>query len=99
MKKIQGYAAGFFVFAVAFLGMISILGVWNVFSGDVITKSFETLGVLAGVAAIVMIAGRFIDTKPDQGVIFVPNPGWKSLRKKAQVLSTADWVSMIIPVP
>jgi len=80
MKKIQGYAAGFFIFAVSVLGVISILGVWNIFSGDVITKSFETLGLLGLVAVIVMIAAQFIDAKHD-GVIYVPNPGWKSMRK------------------
>lgn len=81
MKKIQGYAAGFFIFAVTILGTISILGIWDVFGGDVIWKSFETLGLLAFVAVIVMIAGRAVGGRSDNNVIYVPNPGWTSLRK------------------
>jgi hypothetical protein len=80
MKKAQGYAAGFFIFAVAVLGIISILGVWQVFNSDVIGKSFESIGLLAFVAIIVIAACRYLDAKTE-GVIYVPNPGWKGLRK------------------
>ena len=46
-----------------------------------IIKSFETLGLLAVVAVIIMIASRFMDAKTTEAVVYVPNPGWKSLRK------------------
>jgi len=61
MKKLQNSAAFFFIISVIVLAFISILGVCEVFGGDVITKSFETLGLLAGVAVIIMVAGRFVD--------------------------------------
>jgi len=81
MRQFRGYAAGFFVFAVVVLGTISILGIWDVLSGDVIWKSFETLGLLAVVAVIVMTAGKSIGVNPNDAVIYAPNPGWASLRK------------------
>jgi hypothetical protein len=61
MKKAQNIAAGLFVFCVWILTLISIFGIWEVFDGDVIAKSFQTLGLLAGVALIVIIAGKFAD--------------------------------------
>jgi len=85
MSTIKEYAASFFIFAVAVLGVISILGVWDVLKGDVIWKSFETLGLLAFVAAIVMIAGRAMDSR-STGVIYVPNPIWSSVRKGTLIL-------------
>jgi len=61
MKKLQNSAAGFFIVSVIILSAISILGIWEIFNGDVITKSFQTLGLLATVSIIIMIAGRFVD--------------------------------------
>ena len=61
MKKLQNSAAGFFIVSVITLTAISILGVWKIFNEDVITKSFQTLGLLAAVSIIIMIAGRFMD--------------------------------------
>ncbi len=40
--------------------MISVLGVWEFFSRDVIGKSFWSIGLLGVVAIVVIIAGRFI---------------------------------------
>jgi len=62
MKKIQDSAGYGFIVCVAVLTVVSILGVWKVFDADVITKSFQTIGLLAGVAVIIMIAGRFVDS-------------------------------------
>lgn len=62
MRKIQDLAAYFFILAVAVLSTISILGVWKVFGNDVIIKSFQTLGLLALVAIVVAIAGKFVDS-------------------------------------
>jgi hypothetical protein len=63
MKKIQDSAAYAFIICVAVLSVVSILGVWKIFSDDVITKSFQTIGLLGAVAVIVMVAGRFIDER------------------------------------
>ncbi|MDE2037650.1 MAG: hypothetical protein KGI69_00285 [Patescibacteria group bacterium] len=79
MSAIKNYAAGFFILAVVVLAAISILGVWDILKGDVITKSFQTLGLLAFVAAIVMIAGRAMDSRSE--AVYVPSPVWASLRK------------------
>ena len=79
MKTIQDIAGFLFIAAVAFLSVISVLGVWDFFSQDIINKSFETMGVLALVAIVVMVAGRFIEGRAD-GVAVVPNPAFKSIR-------------------
>jgi len=63
MKKVQNSAALFFIISVVILATISIFGVWDILDEDVITKSFRTLGLLAAVAVIVMVAGRFIDSR------------------------------------
>ena len=81
MKKIQDVAGFFFIIAVAVLSVISILGIWDFFDKDVISKSFQTIGLLAFVAIVVMIAGRFIDRGPAVGIATpVPNPVFKSIR-------------------
>jgi uncharacterized membrane protein len=66
MRKIADIAAYLFILAITFLSTISVLSVWNVLAGDVVLKSFQTIGLLAVVAAIVLIASRFIDKEsPD----------------------------------
>jgi hypothetical protein len=60
MRTIQNFAAGVFMLCVAVLSVVSVLGVWQFFAGDVIVKSFETLGVLAIIAIVVVFAARFI---------------------------------------
>lgn len=60
IKKYQDGAGFFFVVAVAILTVISILGVWDIFGIDVITKSIKTLGLVALVTAIIVISGRFV---------------------------------------
>ncbi len=67
MKKIQKIASFGFIIAVSILGVISMLGVWKIFSNDVIVKSFETLGLLAIISIIIIFAGKFIDNKNQQG--------------------------------
>ncbi|MBI4086587.1 hypothetical protein HY416_01245 [Candidatus Kaiserbacteria bacterium] len=61
MRNIQDSAAFGFIFCIVLLSVISIFGVWEFLARDVIGKSFWSIGLLAAVAAIVMVAGRFID--------------------------------------
>ncbi len=65
MKKIADIVAYVFILSVAFLSIISILGVWEVFTKDVISKSFQSIALLAVVSAIVLLADRFIDSKKE----------------------------------
>jgi len=83
MKAIQDGAAFFFIAAVATLSVISVLGVWEFFARDVISKSFQTLGLLAVVSIVVIVAGRYIDARHSgQGVpAYVPNAAFSTLRK------------------
>lgn len=90
MQKIHNVASGFFIVAVAVLSAISILGVWDFFSTDVITKSFQTIGLLALIAVVVIIAGRFTEVKPvgdltTTSVPNVPNPIFKTIRQTTVV--------------
>ncbi len=81
MRAFQDSAAAIFIGSVFLLTTISILGVWDLFSGDVIEKSFMTLGLLAIVAVITMFAGRFIDTQQLDAAMPPPSArGFKMLR-------------------
>lgn len=83
MKKIQTIASSGFIIAVSILGIVSILGVWKIFSNDVIIKSFETLGLLAVISIIVIFAGKFIDNnKQSNEVVEVDTtkPVFKTIR-------------------
>ena len=85
MKKIENFAAFVFIIAVGVLSIIAMLGVWDFFSKDVISKSFETLGLLAFVAIVVMVAGRFIEGRSQQEtnivISVIPNPAFKIIRQ------------------
>ncbi len=84
MKNLQDIAALFFIVAVFILSAISIAGVWEIFEKDVISKSFQTLGLLAAVSVVVMVSGKFIDKKSnDSGMSnypSIPNPIFKPVR-------------------
>src|SRR3989338_3509983 len=82
MKKIQNGAALFFVAAVTVLAIIAIGGVWDVFNKDVLTKSFQSLGLLAVVSLIIIGAGNFMGNKSDQdpSLIVVPNSIFRVVR-------------------
>lgn len=68
--------------AVIILTGISMLGVWDFFSHDVIGKSVQTLGLLAVISLVVMAAGRFLDRKPDDMLASaVPDPAFKAIRQ------------------
>ncbi len=88
MKTIKNVAASLFIIAVVILSAISILGVWKIFSNDVIVKSFETLGLLAVVSAITMVAGKFIEAKNQtaETVPEVPSPAFKAIRQSTLVV-------------
>ncbi len=89
MAKIQNIAAYFFITAVAILSIVSVLGVWNFFDRDVIIKSFSTLGLLAVVAVVVMVAGRFLDSgsAAENGTMIVaPDPTFPVIRKMTLTL-------------
>lgn len=82
MKTIQNAASGIFIGSVGVLSLISIFGVWDVFGRDVISKSFETLTLLAVVAAVVRVASRFVgsDEVVDPNVPEVPNQTFRMIR-------------------
>ena len=62
MRKVGDFCAFFFIVSVVILSIVSILGVWNIFGDDVISKSFQTLGLLAGVSLVVIVASRFMNS-------------------------------------
>ncbi|MDO8569640.1 MAG: hypothetical protein Q7R89_02620 [bacterium] len=84
MKTIQNTSAIFFIVAVAILSTIATLGVWDIFSKDVISKSFQTLGLLALVAIIIMAAGRYVEGRSEVGDVAMPDlpsPIFKIVRR------------------
>ncbi len=89
MKKLEDGAAFLFIVAVAILSVISIMGIWNVFGEDVIWKSFQTLGLLAVVSIVVMVAGSHMEKRAAGEVNFVPelpNPAFRGIRKATLVI-------------
>lgn len=66
MKKIADIAAHLFIVFVVVLTGISLLGVWNILAGDVITKSIATVALMAFVSVVVVGASRFIDRGEDE---------------------------------
>jgi hypothetical protein len=81
MKTIQNVASSLFIVAVAILSAVSILGIWDFFNKDVITKSFETLGLLSIVSIVIIVAGRFVGGGEDPNTIVIPNPIFQTIRK------------------
>lgn len=83
MKAIQDAAGFAFILAVALFSSIAIFGVWELFDTDVISKSLMTIGLLALVAIIVIVAGRFVGTGQTVpgAVPALPNPAFHSLRR------------------
>jgi hypothetical protein len=82
MKNIQNEAAYIFIGAVIILAGISMLGVWNVFGGNVILKSSQTLGLLALVSIIIMVAGKYIGGHTEANPVpVVPDPAFKTIRQ------------------
>jgi len=77
---VQNIASGLFIFCVFVLTVVSILGVWDIFSSDVITKSFETLGLLAFVSVVVIVASRFVGDPVAAAEAPMPNPGFRATR-------------------
>lgn len=90
MKKIKNSVSLFFIVMVILLTGISVLGIWDLFDKDVIWKSFETLGLLATVAVVVLFASKFINVGSEAGVPEVPNPMFKSIRKVVLVVLIAS---------
>ena len=78
-NTIQNVAAGIFIACVVVLSIIAIFGVWDFFSSDVITKSFETLGLLAFVAMVVIIASNFVGD-PSETSVTIQNQGFRAMR-------------------
>ena len=81
MKAVQDFVAFLFILAVSILSAISVLGVWKFLENDVIYKSFQTLGLLAVVALVVIAAGRFVETRAGGTLPVMTNPAFPALRK------------------
>ena len=73
----QNTAAGVFIACICILTIVAIMGVWRIFSGEVIMKSFETLGLLAFVAMVVIVASKFVG---DPNTVAMPSPGFRAIR-------------------
>lgn len=78
--RVQNWAAGVFVASVAVLTAVSILGIWKVFDRDVIEKSLETLGLLALVSFVVIVAARYVGSATASAVPPPPNPAFRATR-------------------
>ena len=90
MKPIQDSASFLFIIAVAILTGVSVLGVWDFFSHDIIRKSFETVGLLAIVSVIVIAAGRFMGSGTmSLSAPALPNPVFAGLRSITLVILIA----------
>jgi len=82
MKALQDTVGFVFIGIVALFSALAVLGIWEVLAEDVIEKSLMTIGLLALVAIIVMIAGRFVGRgQPSDIAIVVPHPAFHMIRR------------------
>lgn len=77
---VQDFAAGLFIACVVILTGVAVMGIWKIFSSDVIWKSFETLGLLALVSVIAIVASRFVGDPSTAAEVAAPNPGYRTIR-------------------
>lgn len=80
MKPIQDIASLLFIAATAVLTFVCVLGVWELFDRDIIVKSFETVGLLAGVAVLIIVAGKYIGAGQASSMPVLPNPLFATVR-------------------
>ena len=71
MKALQDTVGFVFIGIVALFSALAVLGIWEVLAEDVIEKSLMTIGLLALVAIIVMIAGFHMIRRLMIGVLIV----------------------------
>jgi hypothetical protein len=83
MKAIQDATGFLFIGIVALFSAIAVMGIWEILGKDVIEKSLMTIGLLALVAVIVMVAGRFVGNRESTpgATIVVPHPAFHSIRR------------------
>ena len=80
MQKIANVAAHLFIISIIILSTISILGVWDFFSNDVISKSFQSIGLLGFVAFIILVADHFLDQRTESPMVSGSAIFFKALR-------------------
>jgi hypothetical protein len=71
MKKLSDIVAYIFIAALALLTIITIFGIWDFISKDVISKSFQSIGLLALVSIIILIADNFLDKERTESKIII----------------------------
>ncbi len=84
MRKIADISALVLIASIVLLSIISILGVWSILQSDVLIKSFESIGLLAGVTAIVLVADHLIEKRSEGGLPTYPeSTAFFSILRKA----------------
>lgn len=83
MGKIQDLFVGIFIVVIVLLTWMSVLGVWEIVDKDVIAKSLQTLGLIAFVSIIVMVAAKYMGAghvSVPTDVPQLPNPAFRTIR-------------------
>jgi len=75
--KVANITSIVFIFGLYILGFISILGIWEFFDKDVISKSFQTIGFLMFATVVILVAAKFLGK--DQ--VSTPPPVFASVRR------------------
>lgn len=78
--RIEDTAIGVFIGSVFLLTIVSVLGIWEVFHGNVMEKSLETMGLLAIVSLVVLVAARYVGSPEEQSAVPVPRPAYRATR-------------------
>jgi len=81
INLLQNITALVFIVILAILTAVSLLGVWEVFERDVISKSFQTFGMLGFATAIILTAGRFIEGRTQQAEEAAPPHFFRVIRR------------------
>lgn len=59
--KIKDVAVSIFMASVGLLTFIALMAIWDIFDGEVVYKSFTTIGIIGFAAVVVVIAANYMD--------------------------------------
>ncbi|MGH7141195.1 MAG: hypothetical protein ACREGH_00985 [Minisyncoccia bacterium] len=84
MKKIKNWIVEIFIICVSVLSFVAVLGIWGVFTFDILLKLVQTLWIVALVAVAVIVAAPFIGKRAsaaDPPASALPDPMFTQIRR------------------
>jgi hypothetical protein len=60
-EKVKDIAISIFIASVSILTLISLLAIWDIFEGDVVFKSYTTIGIIGFASVAVVVAVQVME--------------------------------------